>query len=140
MIKIVSVFIGDSIGSSLRYFISLFSNNLGLSHQSTFITNIIGCLFLSFISYFALKKEDSFDPNLKLFLTTGLAGVFTIFSIFSYEVFKVIKLSALTTGLTYMFSNCFIGIIAASLGLVLEKYILSLNINTKTIQLVKEIE
>lgn len=124
MLGLISVFIGGSIGSSLRYLISLAAANFGFSYQGTFVINILGCLFLGFVSYFALKKEQTFDPNLKLFMTTGLAGGFTTFSTFSYEAVELIKSGNVQTAVIYMLASLFVGLLATGLGMLLAKNML----------------
>jgi len=138
MIGIIAVFLGGSIGASLRYLISLIAHNYGWSYQGTFIINIIGCFFLGFVAYIALQKEESFNPDLKLFLTTGIAGGFTTFSTFSYEIFTLIKAGQAITGIIYMLLSCIIGFMVASLGMLLAKYVLSLNVEAEDTQLAKE--
>jgi fluoride exporter len=136
---IIAVFLGGGLGAGLRYLISLIAHNYGWSYQGTFLINMIGCLFLGFIAYIALK-EETINPNLKLFLTTGIAGGFTTFSAFSYEIFTLIKDGQTTTGITYMLLSCIIGLMSAVVGILLAKFVLSTRIRTKTedIQLAKE--
>jgi fluoride exporter len=119
MTKFLAVFLGGSLGASLRYLISLIAHNYGWSYQGTFVINILGCLFLGFVMYIALQKP--FNPDLKLFLTTGIAGGFTTFSTFSYEAFTLIKTYQIMTGLVYMLLSCVIGLAATGVGMFLAK-------------------
>ena len=119
MTKFLAVFLGGSLGASLRYLISLIAHNYGWSYQGTFVINILGCLFLGFVMYIALQKP--FNPGLKLFLTTGMAGGFTTFSTFSYEAFTLIKTHQVITGLVYMLLSCVIGFAATGFGMFLAK-------------------
>ncbi|MFA6989736.1 MAG: fluoride efflux transporter CrcB [Candidatus Gastranaerophilaceae bacterium] len=131
MTGFIAVFLGGSLGASLRYLISLIAHNYGWSYQGTFIINIVGCLFLGFVTYIALQKEKTFNSNLKLFLTTGVAGGFTTFSTFSYEAFTLIKSGQIITGLIYMLLSCIIGLIATLFGIFLAKQILALKVEVE---------
>ncbi len=124
MLGLIAVFIGGGIGASLRYLISLFAGNFALTYQGTFVINIIGCLFLGFVSYIALKKEKKFNPDLKLFLTTGIAGGFTTFSTFCNEIFKLAQTDQMLTGCLYLFSSVALGLFAAGVGVLLAKQVL----------------
>jgi fluoride exporter len=140
MLEILLVFIGGSIGSSLRYFLSCIAHDFGCSYQGTFIINIIGCFFFGFVAYIALKKESIINPNLKLFLTTGIAGGFTTFSTFSYESFKLIQNGLIMTAWLYIVLSTLIGIAFALFGYSLAKNILILNAKVKNSQLIESLK
>ena len=125
MTGFIAVFLGGSIGASLRYLVSLIAQHYSWYYQGTFIVNILGCLFLGFVSYIAIKHEKTFHPDFKLFLTTGIAGGFTTFSTFSYEVFTFIQHNQLMAGIIYMLLSCTIGFAATLLGIYLAKQALS---------------
>lgn len=137
MLGLLAVFIGGGIGASLRYLISLFAGNFALTYQGTFLINIIGCLFLGFVSYIAIKKENKFDPDLKLFLTTGIAGGFTTFSTFCNEIFKMLQTGQMLTGCLYLFLSASIGILAAGFGVFLAKQVLLFRFESKLADRVK---
>lgn len=118
MIEILLVFIGGSIGAGLRYLISsLFS----FSCWATLGINIVGCLFIGFVSYIALKDEDFFHPDFKLFLTTGVIGGFTTFSAFSYDIFNLVKTGHLAAAAVYIGLSYFLGLLAVLAGFMLAK-------------------
>lgn len=131
MFGLLMVFLGGSIGAGLRYFISLFAGTFALTYQGTFIINLIGCLFLGFVSYIALKKEKKFNPDLKLFLTTGVAGGFTTFSTFCNEIFELAQTGQMLTGCLYLLSSVVSGLLAASLGVFLAKQVLLFRFESK---------
>ncbi len=122
MFELIAVFIGGSIGSILRYLLSEYVFNFGTFFLGTLAINIFGCLFLGFVSYFVLNLEDGFNDNLKLFLTTGIAGGFTTFSTFSYEVFNLIQTNQALVGFSYVFVSLFAGLFATLSGLAVAKY------------------
>lgn len=123
MFEILLVFLGGSIGAALRYLISLFYNQ---SCWGTLIINVVGCLFIGFVSYIAIKNENIITPNLKLFLTTGLAGGFTTFSTFSYECFNLVKNGQISTAAIYVFLTYLLGLSAVFVGFILAKFLLYL--------------
>lgn len=125
MFELFMVFLGGSIGAGFRYIFSLFTCEFGLSYQGTFLINIIGSMFLGFVTYIALKKEEKIKSNLKLFLTTGVAGGFTTFSTYSYEVFKLIYTGQIFIGMTYLFLSIAFGLIAVTTGFFLAKQMLA---------------
>jgi len=120
MLKYFSVMLGGGIGASLRYFISLLTANFMPFFYCTFIINIAGCLFFGFITYLAINKPD-FNPNFKLFLTTGIAGGFTTFSTFGYESFSLLQKGHIETCLIYISLSLIAGIISALTGMLAGK-------------------
>lgn len=128
MIEVISVFLGGSLGASLRYLISIIALNYGWTYQGTFVANMLGCLFLGFVIFIAAKKEGAFHPVLKLFLTTGVAGGFTTFSAFSYEAFILIKAGSVTTGIIYMVLSLVLGLLSTLFGIFLAKKVLEVSI------------
>lgn len=123
MFEILLVFLGGSIGAGLRYLISLLYNQ---SCWGTLIINVMGCFFIGFISYIAVKNENIVTPNLKLFLTTGIAGGFTTFSTFSYESCNLIKNGQIYTAAGYIFFTYILGLGAVFFGFLLAKFVLLL--------------
>lgn len=116
------IFLGGGLGAILRHYMTLLSHRiLGMNYPyGTFIINILGSLFLGFIATWALNKVD-FDPNLKLFLTVGIAGGFTTFSTFSYETMTMIKSGQVLASLVYMILSFSVGLAAVYLGAGLAK-------------------
>lgn len=114
--------IGGSIGSVLRYFISLlvnkyWSNNFPLA---TFLTNILGCFLIGIIIGF-LEKNNFTDSDLKWLLVTGFCGGFTTFSAFGLENVILFQNQNSLISLLYVGTSTFIGIIAVWFGLFISK-------------------
>lgn len=93
MIKLLLVGAGGFIGSVLRYGAS------GLVHRvlteplfpyGTLVVNILGCLFIGFLSGLS-ETSQVLTPDARLFLLIGLLGGFTTFSTFGYESFSVAR-------------------------------------------------
>jgi len=121
MLNLLAVFIGGSIGATLRFLISEATKDFGSFFFGTLIINTIGCLFLGFVTYIALAKGDDFNSKLKLFLTTGIAGGFTTFSTFNYEIFKLFQTNQAMLGFSYMFTSLFLGLFSIMLGMYIAK-------------------
>lgn len=124
MIELFVVCVGGSIGALLRYLLSKYALDFGLSYQMTLCINILGCCFLSFVSYLSLKRSHIVSSKLKLFLNTGIAGGFTTFSTFSYEAFKMFSENQYLLGLLYIGCSCIMCLFAAFWGAVLAQRIL----------------
>lgn len=120
MYGLLAVFIGGGIGAGLRFLVSDLLGNFGLSYEATFFVNVLGCLFLGFVSYVAIAKDD-FHPNLKSFLTTGIAGGFTTFSTFGLEVYNLIISHQMMVGITYLLMSIFVGLFATMIGMISAK-------------------
>lgn len=131
MYGLVAVFVGGSIGALLRYLISLLAGTFNLTYQGTFVINLIGCLFLGFVSYVALKKEKKLNNDLKLFLTTGIAGGFTTFSTFCNEIFKLAQAGHLFICVLYVSLSVLLGLFATSFGVFLAKQVLLFRLENK---------
>lgn len=117
MIEVLLVFLGGSIGATLRYLLSEAVGNFGLSYQGTFIINILGCILFGFVTCLALENENVVNSRTKLFLTTGVAGGFTTFSTFSYECFKLFNEVNYEPFVVYSFLSLFVGIFATISGM-----------------------
>ena len=125
MIVQLLIFIGGGIGACLRYILSTLTNRLMGSHYpyGTFFVNIIGCLFIGFIVALAINKSHIIGPNLKIFLTIGIAGGFTTFSTFGYESLDLIKQGHAFASIVYPVSSVVLGILAVYLGMYLARYV-----------------
>lgn len=119
MFELLFVFVGGGIGASLRYLLSGFVFDFNNAFLGTLIINVVGCLFLGFVSYFAVKND--FNNNLKLFLTTGIAGGFTTFSTFSLETFKLFQSNEVLVAFSYIFASLFLGLASILVGISMAK-------------------
>lgn len=80
---ILAIASGGAIGALGRYFVSLFSSNIGL-FSNTLVVNLMGSLLLGMLTGLAWE-HTGLTPLVRLALTTGLLGAFTTFSSFSIE-------------------------------------------------------
>lgn len=112
--NILLVGLGGSIGSMLRYAVSLLINSKYFPY-STLAVNILGSFLIGV--FFAMSTEDEvFFNNWKLFLATGLCGGFTTFSAFSMENLALLQTGKFGLAITYTAISIVFGIAAAFWG------------------------
>jgi len=118
MIKnLLLVGLGGSIGSMVRYAVSLLTNSK-LFPYATLSVNIIGSFIIGIV--FALSiKEAGLSNNWRLFLATGICGGFTTFSAFSLENMGLLQSGRIGIALTYIIISIVLGIAATFLGYLL---------------------
>lgn len=119
MAAIISVGCGGFIGAVLRYLLSLLTINSEFPYI-TLITNIIGCIVIGIVSEISVNALN-FDPNLLLFLKTGLCGGFTTFSTFALESHNLLLNDRYLTAISYLFISCLCCLIGVHLGNLLSK-------------------
>lgn len=120
MISIIAVGVGGFIGSVLRYIISLKMNQIfsqTLIPPGTLLVNVVGSLLLGFIMQLSFRAN--INPNLKLFLTTGIMGGLTTFSTLSYETIALLTNGYYISGLLNIALNLILGLSAAFFGMML---------------------
>lgn len=124
MLDILAVFTGGGIGASLRHIISVYSREkFGINCRATFMINIVGSLFLAFISTLAINHSHVVSPIIKLFLVTGIAGGFTTFSTFSYENINLIRSGRFFISLLYLSSSFIFSMLAIYFGYKLALFV-----------------
>ncbi len=93
MRSILLVGAGGFAGAVLRYLIGGFVLHHTTNWKfplSTFVVNVTGCLVAGILMALAVK-HDSFSPELRLLLFTGLLGGFTTFSAFGVETVYLLQ-------------------------------------------------
>ena len=121
MKNILLVFLGGGLGSSLRYLISKYLNQLENSIAlGTFTVNILGSLLIGIIMGFALKN-DTHSSTLTLLVATGFCGGFTTFSAFALENYQLLKTGDVTNFIVYTLGSVALGIVAVFIGIWLVK-------------------
>lgn len=81
------VFLGSGIGGMLRHGVGLLALRVtGASFPwGTLVINVVGSALMGLmIGFFAARSIN--DPELRLFVTTGLIGGFTTWSTFSLDI------------------------------------------------------
>ena len=121
MKNVLLVFLGGGLGSSLRYLISKYLNQLENSIAlGTFAVNILGSLLIGIIMGFALKN-DTPSSTLTLLVATGFCGGFTTFSAFALENYQLLKTGDITNFIVYTLGSVALGIVAVFIGIWLVK-------------------
>lgn len=124
MLKVVLVGFGGMLGSVLRYLMNLYVPKV-LGAQFPFATlfvNILGGLLIGFVMGLSLYNKD-FSPELRLFLTTGIAGGFTTFSAFSYETVQLLAPGTYSVAVLNICLNVFCSLAAVLLGRLLALFV-----------------
>jgi fluoride exporter len=120
MIKqLLLVGLGGMLGSMLRY-----ATGLALKSSQwpvgTFAVNLSGSFLMGLVFGIALKNE-SFDNNWRLFLTTGVCGGFTTFSAFSAEGLQLLQQQRYSVFFVYFALSILLGLGATWLGFTLAR-------------------
>tara|TARA_B100000214_G_scaffold375107_1_gene360082 strand:- start:4856 stop:5221 length:366 start_codon:yes stop_codon:yes gene_type:complete len=112
--KLILVFVGGGLGSSLRYFVNIYSQELNYSQSGTVFVNVFGS-FLFGLIFVILGNKTSF---MNIFLLTGVLGGFTTFSQFSFDVIQLQHSSNLIS-IMYVLFSLFLSILALCIGIYL---------------------
>lgn len=126
MLKIVLVGFGGMLGSVLRYLMNLYAPKV-LGPEFPFVTlfvNVLGGVFIGFVMGLSQSYED-FSPELRLFLTTGIAGGFTTFSAFSYETMNLLTSDTYWVGIWNIACNVLLSLVAVFVGKSLAQLLVS---------------
>ena len=110
----ILVGLGGMIGSMLRYLTALLIKHPSFP-LSTFIVNFTGSFIIAAVLGIALKNQ-SFDQNWRIFLTTGVCGGFTTFSTFSVESVQLLQQQRYGTFALYAGLSIVAGIAAVFAG------------------------
>ena len=119
--SLILVFFGGGLGSSIRYFITKYSNKNLISFPiGTSISNLIGCFIIGLlIAYY--DKNDIPKKDIFLFLSIGFCGGLTTFSTFMLDVFYMLKNENIQNLFTYFTINFFVGFFFIYLGFLVFK-------------------
>ena len=119
--SLILVFFGGGLGSSIRYFITKYSNKNLISFPiGTSISNLIGCFIIGLlIAYY--DKNDIPKKDIFLFLSIGFCGGLTTFSTFMLDVFYMLKNENIQNLFAYFSINFFVGFFFIYLGFLIFK-------------------
>ena len=117
---------GGASGALLRFLINnIFRSYLYNSFYITLFINIVGSFLIGYIISLNLIKNLSEDL-IKYFFIIGFLGSFTTFSAFSFEVVELILSQKIILASFYIFLSIFLCIVAAYLGMYINKIWLKL--------------
>ncbi|MGN1266452.1 MAG: fluoride efflux transporter CrcB [Dorea sp.] len=110
MMNIIAVGFGGFTGAVGRYLLGLIPvNETMVFPVKTFGINVIGCIAIGIITIMA-SKNNSFNPQLLLFLKVGVCGGFTTFSTFALETSDLIKSGNVLPAFMYVLSSVLVGV------------------------------
>ncbi|MGM9713992.1 MAG: fluoride efflux transporter CrcB [Prevotella sp.] len=126
MKELCFVFVGGGLGSVMRYIVSLIWQHISLHPRfsqcvlpwPTLVVNVLGCLAISLVCQ--NSERWGLSPETRLLLTTGLCGGFTTFSTFSYEGLTLLRSGYTFAYILYVCLSVTLGLLAASLPVVLK--------------------
>tara|TARA_Y100000996_G_C22379077_1_gene584309 strand:- start:154 stop:525 length:372 start_codon:yes stop_codon:yes gene_type:complete len=114
---------GGALGSISRYAINLLAiSRLNSNLLGTFIVNISGSLILGIIIGF-LDNKSGESISFRLFAIIGFLGSYTTFSTLTVASAKLFFADELIKFLSNILLSILIGVIAASLGILIGKNI-----------------
>lgn len=121
--NLTAVFLGGGIGSVFRYLCNLFfaRHFAYIFPFATLLENIFGSLFLGLVLGIFMIKT-SLNPQMKLFLTVGIAGGFTTFSTFTFETFSLLKSGHTSLAIIYPLASIILGFCAVVCGFYLSRF------------------
>ena len=85
------VFIGGGLGSVTRYLLGVTFSKTTLSLPiATLCSNVLSCMIFA-LTLLLFNEQIQSNPNVKLFILTGICGGLSTFSTFSYETYELLK-------------------------------------------------
>ena len=120
MSSYLALVIGAILGSSFRYFFTLFNFTILGLPAATILVNIIGSFFMGLLFYiFSTNSSDFY----KMFFVVGFLGSFTTFSAFSLDAMNLFLASQYINFLIYIILSVVLSILFIFLGFVSAKFI-----------------
>ncbi len=118
MEKFWLVALGGSIGSCMRYLISLWSAEyVGAGFPyGTLLVNVIGSFIIG-VFMAAATEKFIMNPNLRFLVVIGFCGGLTTFSSFSYETMKLWEGSEFHYAMINILANMVLSFMAVWLGM-----------------------
>ena len=121
MLQLLLVSSGGALGAILRYSIGNLSKIYFFnSFYTTLLINIIGSFLIGYLISLGYVKNFS-DNFIKYFLIIGFLGSFTTFSAFSYEALDLLLSKKIFLSFTYVIFSISFCILAAYVGIYINK-------------------
>ncbi len=126
MLSFLWVALGGAIGSALRFGVNTAAPRLlGTGFPwATLTVNVVGSFLMGLLSAFLAEKFAD-QPDLRLFLTTGVLGGFTTFSAFSFDVFGLVQRGDSSTAVVYGLASVALSILAVLAGFMVSRAIIA---------------
>ena len=123
MTNLFLVAAGGALGASLRYLTSIFFKYFFYySFVGTLVVNVLGSFLVGLFIYLLQNKSLSQDL-IRNFFIIGVLGSYTTFSAFSFETIDLLTNNKLLLSFIYIFSSLVLCLIAAYVGLNINKII-----------------
>ena len=123
MTNLFLVATGGALGASLRYLTSIFFKYFFYySFVGTLVVNVLGSFLVGLFIYLLQNKSLSQDL-IRYFFIIGVLGSYTTFSAFSFETIDLLTNNKLLLSFIYIFSSLVLCLIAAYVGLNINKII-----------------
>ena len=122
MNRFMLVMLGAALGGFARYIVgSVFLARYSVRFPlGTVLVNLTGCLLIGILMTIFTRQSGP-NPNMRLFLITGLLGGYTTFSSFAWESFEAIENDRAATGLLNIVLSVVLGYTAVWLGSVIAR-------------------
>jgi fluoride exporter len=118
LLNVFIVGIGGFIGSSLRYLVTGWAQQLSKSLDfpyGTLTVNLIGCFVIGFLGELA-ETRGIFASETRLLVFIGLLGGFTTFSSFGNDTLNLARSGQMLNALTNVAVNVLFGLLLVWLG------------------------
>ena len=121
MTNLLLVAAGGALGTSLRYFTSIFFKYFFYySFVGTLVVNVLGSFLIGLFIYLIQNKSLSQDL-IRYFFIVGVLGSYTTFSAFSFETIDLLTNNKLLLSFIYIILSLVLCLIAAYVGLNINK-------------------
>ncbi len=116
---VVLVGLAGALGAVCRYILGRFvAERVNAKFPlSTFCINLSGAFVIGLL--FALTSRKLVSSTLQVILATGFLGGYTTFSTMSWESMQLVRGGSTRGGLLYLGGSMLLGLLAATLGLML---------------------
>lgn len=126
MNKLILVFLGGGIGSTLRYSAGLLVGRLtptdtdtphwlSMYPAATLLVNLLGCGLIG-LAWGMLGDPEEGNEALRVALIVGVLGGFTTFSSFGWETLDLMNNGRIGAAMIYVVSSVAVGLFAAWSG------------------------
>ena len=120
---IILVALGGGVGSVARYLTTLLAASM-LGPRlpwGTLAVNIVGGFIMGLIT--GAFEGRTHDPDLRLFLTTGILGGFTTFSAFSLDAVRLVQNESFAIAGGYVIASVALAIAGVIFGLAAARFL-----------------